>query len=158
MNKSLYKIIAWVMIIIGIIYTFLFFYSHLKDIFYLIYYNFGESASVILSEVLYGLLIPAFIFTLSFFPAKYYLKVGNKEANQNKLTDISLILTMVGIALIVLVSFAVLVFFVIGIPCPPSAKICYGFGLLYLIACGICTAAFLYAIAAILLLADKFRN
>jgi len=141
MNKSLYKITAWLLIVAGIIYAIL-----------NLYFSFGgPTIEDRLYEAGFGFLFSALIFVLSFFPGKYYLKIGDEESKQNKLTNTSLILTIVGMVLIVLAFFAMLIM------CPPSTNTCDGFGLI-IVFYGIFPAAFLYAIAVILLLVNKFRK
>jgi len=141
MDKSLYKITAWILIVAGIIYATL-----------NLYFSFGGSTiEDRFYEAGFGFLFSILIFVLSFFPGKYYLTIGDKESKQNKLTNTSLILTIVGIALIVLV------FIYMLIACPPRTGFCDGFGLATIFM-GIFPAAVLYAIAVILLLVNKFRK
>ena len=141
MNKSLYKITAWLLIVAGIIYAIL-----------NLYFSFGGSTIEDgLYEARFGFLFSILIFVLSFFPGKYYLTIGDKESKQNKLTNTSLILTIVGIALVVLA------FFAMRIMCPHSTtNTCDGFGLI-IVFYGIFPAV-LYAIAVILLLVNKFKK
>jgi hypothetical protein len=141
MNKSLYKITAWVLIAAGIIFA-------ITNL----YFSFGGPTTADrLYEAGFGLLFSVLIFALSFFPGKYYLTIGNEESRHNKLTNSSLILTMVGIALIIVAFFAMLIM------CPPSTNTCDGFGLM-IVFYGIVPAAFLYAIAVILLIVNKLKK
>lgn len=140
MNKSLYKITAWILIIAGIIYAIINLYSSFG----------GSTIADRLYELGFGFLFSVLIFVLSFFPGKYYLTISNDESKHNKLTNSSLILTIVGIVLIIVAFFAMLIM------CPPPS-ICDGWGLMIFFY-GIFPAAFLYAIAVILLLVNKFKK
>jgi len=140
MNKLIYKITAWILIIAGTIYA-------IANL----YFSFGgPTISDQLYEFGFGLFFSVLIFVLSFFPGKYYIAIGNIESKRNKLTNASLTLTIIGILLIVAAFVAMLII------CPfPS--ICYGWGLM-IVFYGIFPAAFLYAIAVILLLVNKFKT
>jgi hypothetical protein len=135
------KISAWILIVSGIIYTIL-----------NLYFSFsGPTIEDMLYEAGFGLLFSILIFVLSFFPGKYYLRISDKESKQNKLTNASLILTISGIALIVLAFFAMLII------CPPSTNTCDGLGLT-IIFYGIFPAAVLYAIGMLLLMINRFKK
>jgi hypothetical protein len=140
MNKLSYKIIAWILIIAGIVYA----TTNL-------YFSFGgPTIADRLYELGFGLLSSSMIIALSFFPGKYYLTIGNDGSERNKLTNSSLILTAVGMLLIIVAFFTMLIM------CPPPS-FCYGWGLM-IVFYGIFPAAALYAIAVILLLLNIFKK
>jgi len=136
MNKSLYKITALILIVAGIIcaITNLFFSTG------------GPTLSDQVFEFGFGLLFSVLIFGLAFFPGKYYLTIGNDETKHNKITNSSLILTIVGLVVVVAT--------VIIMQLIPSD----GWEWMYGLAFGIFPAGFLYAIAVILLLVNKFKK
>ena len=150
MNRDLYKIVGWILIIVGIIATILSLYSN--TYINIVYFSQGMlNNNDAFYEIGAGLLISILTLTLSLFPGRYYLKIADKKSQHNKLTNSSLILTMIGIILIVIA------FFYMLIQCPPSTNICDGWGVM-LIFDGIFPAAVLYGIAVILLIVNKLLN
>ena len=122
---------AWILIIAGIIYA-------ITNL----YFSLGA-----------GILFSILIFVLSFFPGRYYLTIGKNSSKHNKLTNSSLILTIIGLVLIIMAFLALL------ITCPLSDIVyCEGFGLISVLIFGVLPAAFLYALAIILLLINKFKK
>jgi hypothetical protein len=140
MNKLAYKIVAWILIVSGIIYAAI-----------NLYFSFGgQTVADNLYELGTGLLLSALIIMLSFFPGKYYLAIGDSGFEHSKLTKSSLILTIIGMLLVVVAFFAMIIM------CPPPS-FCYGWGLM-IVFYGIFPAAVLYAIAIFLLLLNKIRK
>ena len=136
MNKSLYKITAWILIVAGIIYA-------ITNL----YFSFGgPTIADRIYEFGFGFLFSVLIFVLSFFPGKYYLAIGRDESKHNKLTNSSLILTIVGLVIVVAT-------FIIMQLTPSD-----GWEWMYGLAFGIFPAGFLYAIAVILLLVNRFKK
>ena len=135
MNKSLYKITAWILIVAGIVYA-------ITNLFFSI----GDpTLADQVFEFGFGLLFSVLIFALSFFPGKYYLTMSNYEKH-NKITNTSLILTIVGLVVVVAA-------FIIMQLTPSD-----GWEWMYGLTFGIFPAGFLYAIAVILLLVNKFKK
>tara|TARA_Y100000310_G_scaffold330810_1_gene403137 strand:- start:1447 stop:1887 length:441 start_codon:yes stop_codon:yes gene_type:complete len=146
MNKSLYKITGWVLIIVGIIWA---------------VYNFGISLMCPTCDFLdyvyeIGLagIGSATIFILSFFPGRSYINIWKDESKQNKFTNWSIVLTI--IAAFIIVGNLVTMLSSCGLKGDLIYGECYGLFPVYIF--GIFPAAFLYAIAVILLLVNKFKK
>jgi len=142
MKNILYKISGWMIIISGIIWIILNLYVNVL-------------AELLFKPHLYeivigGLLGSLLIFLLSFFPGKIYINIGNKKIKKNKLSDVSVVLTIIG-AVVVILAFITVLYF-----CGPG--FCDGWGLLPLFFGGILPAAFFYAVAMILLTIYWFRK
>ncbi len=143
MNRLLYKITAWILIIGGIGYA-------IANL----YFSTGPTTLADkIYEFVIGLLGSIVIIALSWFPGRYYLRISEDTSKHNKLTNTSIMLTIIGIILIIVTSLATL------ITCPPpNMTYCDGFGIILFFILGLWPAGFLYAIAIILLLVNKFKK
>ena len=139
MNKLFYKITAWILMVTGVIYAITNLYLSFG----------GPTIADRIYELGFGFLFSVLIFILLFFLGKYFMTIGEDKTKQNKLTNSSLVLTMIGIVLILVEFFAMLIM------CPPP---CDGMGFLFVLFFGVIPVGVLYTMAIILLLINKFKK
>jgi len=136
MNKLLYQITAWVLIIAGIVSAGLTIFSNLNAPLY---------------DLSFLVLFAVLILAVSILPGRFFLRLAEDESQQNKLTNSSIILILVGIGLI-LISFIAMLF-----QCNIFTESCDGL-IFIIVIWGSIPAAFLFAIAIILLLVNKYKK
>lgn len=146
MKKSLYKITAWILIVLGILIIVGTTYFHINDS--IIKYN--RTGFIPIGNIIFeglGIILLTIIF--GFLPARFYLKVANNEKKENKLIKSSLILTAL-----------FLIFFFIGflIGSIKCGGRCDPLDFYAPILLGSSFGGILYIIAVILLIINKFRK
>lgn len=141
MNKTLYKIIGWFLIVgslISIVLTF--------------YFNWCWNCDIIdlLNEFFGAIILSILIFIFGFIPGKFYIKIGTK-LKENKLTNSSLTLTLISL-IIALVEYAL-----IAVSCFISVS-CEITGTAILALLALFIPSLLYGISIILLIINWFKN
>ena len=136
----MYTIFGWVLIVGGIAGVILnLFYSECP----------GCSIYGRLYEIGFGI-FPALIFVFSFFPGKFFLKVGDNKIKENKLITSSLVLVIIGIGL------AILTLLIAFMSCPLVS--CDLFSIAMIVLLGTVPAVIIYGVAVILLIINWFKN
>jgi len=138
MDKRLYNITAWILIILGVGFT-------LVNIYANIFSELAYGATYLGEILIAGVLGSIAILLLFLAPGRYYLKL--KE--MNKLTNASVILILIGVVLILL-SIIFMLFM-----CYPN---CDGYDSLTVLFLGMFPALALYFVAIILLIVNRVRR
>jgi len=146
MNRVVYKITGWALFVC----TIYAFYNLLLLVIWPLYYyiSLGSLNSESIHSIVYNLVFSIIIFSLSFFPGRAYLKIGQEKSKQNKLTNFAVILTLIWIVLIIIGLLSVLMICRNSLPCEGGAIFLFP---LYL-------GSILHIVAVILLIINKFRR
>lgn len=93
MNKKWYKFSGWVVLIVGLLLLLSNLYLIISDIFY---------GRTIASDFFFSIFLLILTVVIFYFPGKYYLMMGSGRTKENGLIKASLIITLVGIAIMIL--------------------------------------------------------